>query len=169
MRQQTANQPPAEAIDEARRWAEARARMLYDGKEVRHRSCGVAIAETLGHEPRPYVGLRKGGLTGEGTCGAIHAGVLLLGEVFGAEDPASPATPELIAAVQRYRELWQQRVDRGRSAKIICNDLTGQFERFDSPERHGFCTSIAEQVAGCVAQTIVELGGAVPRTEAPDR
>jgi hypothetical protein len=161
--------PSAPAIEETRRWAEARARLLYDGKDVRHRSCGVAIAETLGHAPRPYVGLRKGGLTGEGTCGAIHAGVLLLGEVFGAEDPASPATPELVAAVQRYRELWQQRVDRGRATTVICNDLTGQFERFDSPERHAFCTAIAEQVAGCVAQTIVELGGTVPRTEAPDR
>ncbi len=153
----------------ARAWAEERARLLYDGKAVAHRSCGVAIAEAFGRDGRPYVGLRRGGLTGEATCGAIGAGVLVLGEVFGAEDPASPSTPALVAAVQRYQALWQARVARGASTTVICNDLTGQFEAFASPERHAFCTDLATEVAGCVAQVMVEMGVDVARLPPPSR
>ncbi len=159
----------AAAVAAARAWAEARARLLYDGKVVAHRSCGVAIAESFGRDGRPYVGLRRGGLTGEATCGAIGAGVLVLGEIFGAEDPASPSTPALVAAVTRYQALWQARLQRGAARTVVCNDLTGQFAAFGSPERHAFCTDIATEVAGCVAQVMVEQGVDVARLVPPTR
>ena len=159
----------APALEAARAWAEQRAFLLYEGKAVAHRSCGVAIAETFGRDGRPYVGLRRGGLTGEATCGAIGAGVLVLGEVFGAPDVASPSTPELVAAVQRYHALWRERAQLGQARTILCNDLTGQFAEFASPERHGFCTALATVVAGCVAQVLVEMDVDVARLPAPDR
>ena len=144
-------------------WAEARCRLLYDGKEVPHRSCGIALAETFGRQTAPYQALRKGGLTGEGQCGAITAGVLILGEVFGDPDPTGPATEVLSQAAARYRELWQARVDRGAAQSIVCNDLTGQFAVFRSPERHAFCTNLAAETAACVAQVLVEFGVQVTR------
>lgn len=170
-RDTSANPPDdaAAALAAARAWAEQRAFLLYEGKVVAHRSCGVAIAETFGRDGRPYVGLRRGGLTGESTCGSIGAGVLVLGEVFGAPDAASPSTPELVAAVQRYHVLWRERAQLGQARSVICNELTGQFAEFASPERHGFCTALATVVAGCVAQVLVEMGVDVARLPAPDR
>ena len=168
----TSAAPPddaAAALTAARAWAEQRAFLLYEGKAVAHRSCGVAIAETFGRDGRPYVGLRRGGLTCEATCGAIGAGVLVLGDVFGAADAASPSTPELVAAVQRYHALWRERAQLGQARSVICNELTGQFAEFASPERHGFCTALATVVAGCVAHVLVEMGVDVARLPAPDR
>lgn len=158
----------AAAAEQAQVWAAARARLLYDGSQVAHRSCGVAIAETFGAERRPYVGLRRGGLDGQGTCGAIGAGVLLLGEVFGADDPASPSTPALVAAVERYHALWRERTGLG-GRSVICNDLTAPLGPFQGPARHGFCTDLAATVAGCVAQVLVESGAEVPEVAAPER
>ena len=70
-----------------------KARVLYEGNEVPHRSCGVALAETFARDPRPYLTLRRGGLTGEGLCGAVLAGQMVLGELLGGDDftAAAPA------------------------------------------------------------------------------
>lgn len=136
----------------------ARARRLYDGVETPHRSCGIALAETFGVEPRPYQALRRGGITGCGECGAIKAGELILGELLGDPDPTGPVTEHLRRAAVRYRELWLERVERGAvTDSIVCNDLTGQFAEFRSPERHAFCTNLVAAVAGCVAQVLDEL------------
>ena len=50
--------------------ARAKAFLLYEGKVVPHRSCGIALAETFNLPARPYQCLRRGGITGEGECGA---------------------------------------------------------------------------------------------------
>jgi hypothetical protein len=150
-------------------WAEQRARLLYDGVEVAHRSCGIALAETFGVPTPAYQALRRGGITGCGECGAIKAGELILGELLGDPDPAGPVTDALRRGAVRYRELWLEHVSRGASATIICNDLTGQFAEFRSPERHSFCTDIAATVARCVAQVLDELGVDVPRSAPPKR
>ncbi len=134
---------------------------LYDGQLVPHRSCGIAIAQTFGLPSAPYQALRRGGLTGCGECGAIKAGELVLGELLGDPDPTGPPTEALKRAAWRYRALWQQRAVP-HSASIICNDLTAPFAEFHSTARHHHCTELASQVAGCVAQVLMEEGVAPP-------
>ncbi len=149
-------------------WAGERTRLLYDGIEVRHRSCGIALAETFGRVTAPYQALRRGGITGEGQCGAIKAGELILGEVFGDPDPTGAVTESLRTAMVRYQALWREEVERGAAEDIICNTLTAPFDDFRGPERHGFCTRLAAQVSRCVARTILELGAVVQRTAPPE-
>lgn len=138
--------------------AESTAFRLYDGVETPHRSCGIAIAETFQRATPAYQALRRGGITGEGQCGAIKAGELVLGELLGDPDPTGAVTDRLRAAMVRYQSLWKERVDTGQATGIICNDLTGQFADFRSPERHQFCTRLAATVAGCVAEALAEQG-----------
>ena len=59
--------------------AREKAFVLYEGVQVPHRSCGIAIAETFNLPTRPYQALRRGGITGKGPCGAIRAGEHVLG------------------------------------------------------------------------------------------
>lgn len=136
--------------------AEEGAHDLYAGEVTPHRSCGISLAELYGQNTPPYQSLRRGGITGHGQCGAIKAGEMILGETFGDPDPTGPVTDTLRSAMLRYRELWQERVDKGQSETIICNDLTGQFGDFRSSERHEFCTQLASTVSGCIAQTLQE-------------
>ena len=63
--------------------ARRKAHILYEGVLTPHRSCGIALAETFGLPSRPYQALRRGGITGEGDCGSIRAGELVLGELLG--------------------------------------------------------------------------------------
>lgn len=155
----------AELIDAATE----RARLLYDGTEVAHRSCGIAIAETFGRATSAYQSLRRGGITGCGECGAIKAGELVLGELLGDPDPTGKVTPGLRTAALRYRELWQQSVDRGGASSVVCNDLTAPFADFAGHDRHAFCTRLAATVASCVAQTLAEQEALPPLPPAPDR
>lgn len=137
-----------------------KAHILYEGRLVSHRSCGIALAETFGLPSAPYQALRKGGITGAGECGAIKAGELVLGEILGDPDPSGPVTEELRLAAGHYRRLWQERVDRGTGGSrgsIICNDLTAPFDDFMGEARQKFCTSIAATVAGAVAEILVRL------------
>ncbi|MBI4585430.1 MAG: hypothetical protein HY717_15565 [Planctomycetes bacterium] len=135
--------------------------------QVPHRSCGIALAETFNLPARPYQCLRRGGITGEGECGAIKAGELVLGEYLGDPDPTGMVTPELREAVQCYRAEWIRRIDRGfcgaqqppeAAPDIICNHLTAPFGDFHSPARQKFCTNIAAQVAEIVAEILVRWG-----------
>ena len=146
-------------------WAESRCRKLYSGDELAHRSCGVAMAETFGRDPRSYQALRRGGLTGAGTCGALQGGLLVLGEVFGSPKPTAPATPELVRAAARYQDLTHAWFGNGRST--VCHDLTSEFADFRSPERHQWCTEIASSMARIVATVICELGGSVEQLPEP--
>jgi len=140
--------------------ARRQARLLYDGLVTPHRSCGIALAETFCLRTPPYQALRRGGLTGEGQCGAIVAGRLILGELLGDPDPTGAVTAPLRAAVDLFERLWRARIDRGAApgASIVCNTLTGQFQAFASPERHAFCTDLATEVATCVAEALVRVG-----------
>jgi hypothetical protein len=139
--------------------------VLYEGREVPHRSCGIALAETFGLPSRPYQALRRGGLTGEGECGAIKAGELILGEVLGDPDPAGPVTAPLRAAIVWYgRELRDRLVARGLLADrrdIICNNLTRPRGEFAGEERRVFCTNLAAEVGAAVAEAILRHGGSV--------
>ena len=140
--------------------------VLYEGVRVPHRSCGIALAETFGLPTRPYQSLRRGGITGEGECGAIKAGELILGELLGDPDPAGPVTAELRAAA-----IWYQRTIRERlglvGADIVCNTLTRRHGDFASPERKAMCTHIAAEVAAVTAEAILRHGGhfTVPEIE----
>ena len=137
-----------------------KAHTLYAGREVAHRSCGIALAEPFSLPPAPYQALRKGGITGEGECGAIKAGELVLGELLGDPDPTGAVTDELRLAAGHYRRLWDERVDRGPGGacgSIVCNALTSGFEDFMGEPRQMFCTSIAATVAEIVAEILVRL------------
>lgn len=149
--------------------AAERAHLLFEGADVAHRSCGITIAETFGRATAPYQALRRGGITGCGECGAIRAGELVLGELLGDPDPTGTVTPALRTAAFRYRELWKQTIDQGSATSIVCNDLTGQFGDFTSPERRAFCTRLATAVAGAVATTLSEQGALPPLPPRPDR
>jgi hypothetical protein len=141
----------------ARRLRE-KARTLYLGEVVPHHSCGIAVAATFSLPTRPYQALRKGGITGEGLCGAVMAGQLVLGELLGDPDPTGAVTPALREAMTAYLAAVRARVDRRRSATLACNDLTGQFADFASAERLAFCTDIVETVAGALAEVLATHG-----------
>lgn len=98
------------------------------------------------------------------------AGQLVLGELLGDPDPTGLVTPALREAMGEYLAAVRARVERGRSATLACNDLTGQFADFSSPERLSFCTDIVGTVAAALAEVLerhgVRLYGEppVPRT-----
>ena len=110
---------PDEELEAWISWAGERARLLYEGVAVKHRSCGISLAETFGRRSPPYQSLRRGGITGEGACGAIKAGELILGEIFGDPDPTGGVTPRLRDAMTRYQRLWKEQVDRGEASDVI--------------------------------------------------
>lgn len=132
--------------------------MLYAGERTPHRSCGIALAEAFGRPSAAYQSLRRGGITGEGTCGAIVAGQLLLGELLGDPDPTGKVTPALRAAMQRYLARVHAELDRGPSPTIVCNDMTAPWGEFTGPDRHRFCTAVVGQVAQLVDETLREHG-----------
>lgn len=143
--------------------AKEKCRILYEGSQTPHRSCGIALAETFGRASSAYQSLRRGGLTGCGECGAIVGGRLVLGELLGDPDPTGAVTPALKSAMDAFEAHWPARVDRGAAPGdgIICNTLTGQFPEFRSPERHAFCTRLASEVAAAVVEAVETVGGTV--------
>ncbi len=152
----------ARPLTEEERAYVARARdaayVLYEGIRTPHRSCGIAIAETFGLPTRPYQALRKGGITGTGTCGAMRAGEQALGEILGDPDPTGAVTPALREAITWYQEA-AARIDRGESPDTICNNLVRPLGDFAGPRRKAFCTNIAAEVAALTAEALVRFGG----------
>jgi hypothetical protein len=143
--------------------ARARAFALYEGRVTPHRSCGIAIAETFGLPTRSYQALRRGGLTGEGTFGAVMAGTLALGEILGDEDPAGAPTDALKAAIPRYRaHLTRALGDRDPGLETSCNARVAPHGEFAGSARKAMCTRLASEVAAAVAATLAELGREVP-------
>ena len=132
--------------------------VLYGGVHTPHRSCGIALAEAFGRPSGAYQSLRRGGVTGQGTCGAVVAGQLLLGELLGDPDPTGALTPALRAAMTRYLARVDAELTRGRSPDLVCNNLTGQHGDFTGPARHAFCTALVGQVAQLVDDTLREHG-----------
>jgi hypothetical protein len=145
--------------------AREKAHILYEGQRVPHHSCGICIAATFGLPTRPFQALRKGGVTGEGECGAIVAGRVVLGYFMGDPDPTGPLRPELLEAMGHYEKLWKERSEpgqalaRGDRLDILCNTLVGHLaDDFWGEERMGYCTRLAAQVAACVAETLEKSG-----------
>lgn len=132
----------------------AKALVLYEGTRTAHRSCGIALAESFDRPTAPYQSLRRGGITGQGTCGAVVAGQLILGEFLGDPDPTGPVTPALSAAAAEYMRRVEEEIDRGESADLICNNLTARHGDFRGPRRHAFCTSLVGQVAQLVDEIL---------------
>jgi hypothetical protein len=137
--------------------ARAKAFILYEGVQVPHRSCGIALAETFGLPTRAYQSLRRGGITGEGACGAIRAGEQVLGELLGDPDPTGQVTDTLRAAIVWYQEATRRRIDRGPSPDIVCNNLTRPHGDFRGPARMRFCTQLAAEVAAITAEALVRF------------
>jgi hypothetical protein len=149
--------------------AREKAFVLYEGKRVPHRSCGIALAETWGLPSRPYQSLRRGGITGEGECGAIKAGELVLGEILGDPDPAGQVTPALRSAIQWYQKEIRRRMERGAQPDIVCNSLTRPLGDFAGEARKSFCTNLAADVAEVVAEALVRHGAAFEIGPIPER
>ena len=145
--------------------ARARADALYAGVLTPHRSCGIALAETFGLPSGSYQALRKGGLTGEGPCGAIAAGLLVLGELLGDPSPTGPPTDALKVGAARYRAAIAAKIDLG--VDTACNARTARFAAFVSPERLGYCTTLAAIVAETVAEVAWDAGAARAIPQAP--
>lgn len=142
---------PAEvdAIDHAR----TTATVLYDGKQVAHRSCGIAMAETFGRRTEPYQALRKGGITGFGPCGVVLGAKLILGELLGDPDPTGATTPALKAAIEELDARLPERVRRA-----TCNELTAPFDDFGGPARHAHCTRLAGETAALLQEVLLRNG-----------
>jgi hypothetical protein len=138
--------------------ARDKAFVLYEGVRTPHRSCGICLAETFGRPTAPYQSLRRGGITGEGECGALKAGELVLGEILGDPRPEGPVTDALRRAIRRYREHWRRRLAGVVGSDLVCNHLTAPFADFQGPERRAFCTRIAADAAASVAETLREAG-----------
>ncbi|MGB1277788.1 MAG: C-GCAxxG-C-C family (seleno)protein [Nannocystaceae bacterium] len=136
----------------------SKALVLYEGTQTPHRSCGIALAETFGRPTQPYQSLRRGGITGHGTCGAIVAGQLLLGEFLGDPDPTGSVTPELKQAMQAYHQRIANELDRGPSPDLICNNMTAPHGPFRGPARHLFCTGVVGQVAQVLDEILQGVG-----------
>lgn len=142
----------------------SKALVLYDGTQTPHRSCGIALAEAFGRPTAPYQSLRRGGITGQGTCGAIMAGQLLLGEFLGDPSPTGAVTPALRTASAAYQRRVQDEIDRGASPDLVCNSLTAPHGDFKGPARHAFCTNLVGQVAQLVDEILREQGVEVAAT-----
>lgn len=137
--------------------ARNKAYILYEGVQVPHRSCGIALAETFNLPTRPYQALRRGGITGCGMCGAIRAGEHILGEYLGDPDPAGAVTDRLRRAMTWYQAEVPRRITHGAAQDFLCNTLTAQFASFGSAERMSFCTNIAAEVAELTAEALMRF------------
>lgn len=142
----------------------SKAFVLYEGVRTPHRSCGIALAEAFGRPTPAYQSLRKGGITGAGTCGAVVAGQLLLGELLGDPDPTGKVTPTLREAMGRYLQRVDDELDRGPSPDLVCNNMTAPHGEFTGDTRHRFCTRVVAQVAQLVDETLQEHGVEVAAT-----
>ncbi len=149
--------------DEAAYVAAAREKafVLYEGVRTPHRSCGIALAETFGLPTRPYQALRRGGITGQGACGAIRAGEHVLGELLGDPDPTGAVTPALRAAISWYGEAWQRRLVPD-EPDIICDHLVRRHGDFAGPARQAFCTNLAAEAAALTAEALCRFAEARP-------
>ncbi len=130
-----------------------------------HRSCGIALAETFGLPTAPYQAFRRGGITGEGPCGAICAGAVILGQIFGDPDPTGPVTRALRDAMEDYQRRWKKELFQGRaSPDIVCNHLTERHGDFMGEARRTFYTDLVSTVAALVAEVALRHGAEIDVT-----
>ena len=138
--------------------ARDKAFVLYEGVQTPHRSCGIALAETFGLVTPPYQALRRGGITGEGVCGGVRAGEQILGELLGDPSPTGAVTDALRDAIVWYQRAVAERIDRGDSPDLVCNNLTRPLGDFHGARRARFCTALVARVAELVAEALVRFG-----------
>jgi len=154
--------------------ARDKAHVLYQGTRTPHRSCGIALAETFDLPTPAYQALRRGGITGKGSCGAIRAGEQVLGELLGDPSPTGAVTPALRDAVVWYQDAWQARMFAAdhaaqRAPDIICDSLVRPHGEFLGPARKAFCTNLAAEVAALTAEALCRFGSSRPAiTPIPD-
>ncbi|HRC56329.1 MAG TPA: hypothetical protein PKU97_10420 [Kofleriaceae bacterium] len=141
--------------------------ILYEGTRTPHRSCGIALAETFGLPTRAYQALRKGGISGEGACGAIRAGEQVLGELVGDPDPTGAVTPALREAILWYQRTYPARIDRGDAPDILCNTLVRRHGDFAGPARKAYCTNLAAEVAALTAEALLRFAPELAPTIRP--
>lgn len=160
--------------------------VLYEGKVTPHRSCGIALAETFNLPTGAYQSLRRGGITGEGECGAYKAGELVLGQLLGDPSPTGMVTPQLKAAMLHYQAAAREKLalggqDGSRRSEaaarslplaqvpwdIRCNTLTAQHGDFMGEPRKAFCTTLAADVAKLVAEALESVGHAPDVKDTP--
>lgn len=129
------------------------------------------MAETFGLPTPAYQSLRRGGITGEGACGAIRAGEQVLGEILGDPAPTGGVTDRLRDAMVWFQRAVSERIDLGTSPDQICNNLTRPLGDFHGDRRKQFCTNLAAQVAEITAEAVVRFGdiamNITPIEEAP--
>jgi hypothetical protein len=147
--------------------AREKAFILYEGVRTPHRSCGIALAETFGLPTRPYQALRRGGITGQGACGAIRAGEHVLGELLGDPDPTGTVTPALRAAIIWYGEAARARIVQN-EPDIVCDHLVRRHGEFTGPARKAFCTNLAAEAAALTAEALCRFGETRPPIEPVD-
>lgn len=150
------------------RRAREKAFVLYEGKQVAHRSCGICLAETFGVPWRAYEALRRGGLTGEGTCGAIRAGEMVLGDLLGPAGPSDPPTEAMREAFRFYQDRWKEIQAKAGWKDTVCNNLVAPHGDFKGPARAGFCTNMAADAAELVAEAMVRAGREFEITAIPE-
>lgn len=137
--------------------ARDKAFVLYEGKQVPHRSCGIALAETFSLPTPSYQSLRRGGITGEGYCGSIRAGEMVLGELLGDPDPTGAVTDDLRRAVNWYQRQVPLRLDPVHSPDYVCNNLTRQHGEFMGDARKSFCTDLTAEIAALTAEALLRF------------
>ena len=143
--------------------ARDKAFVLYEGVRTPHRSCGIALAETFGLPTPAYQALRRGGITGKGSCGAIRAGEQVLGELLGDPSPTGAVTPALREAVTWYQRAWHLKMFPGQDAPdVICDSLVRPHGEFLGPARKAFCTNLAADVAALTAEALCRFAAARP-------
>jgi hypothetical protein len=141
--------------------ARDKAFLLYEGVRTPHRSCGIALAETFGLATPAYQALRRGGITGQGACGAIRAGEQVLGELLGDPDPIGAVTPALRQAVTWYQAAWHAHVVPD-EPDIVCDHLVRRHGDFAGPARKAFCTNLAATVAALTAEALCRFAVSRP-------
>jgi hypothetical protein len=138
--------------------AKQKAYDFYQGKITAHRSCGICLAETFNLATPAYQALRKGGILGEGQCGTIKAGEMILGEYLGDPDPTGKITDELREAMTYFTARWKETLNLSHSPDIICDNLVGHYEDFMGQPRVDYCAILASEVAALIAETLLLAG-----------
>jgi hypothetical protein len=147
--------------------ARDKAFVLYEGTRTPHRSCGIALAETFGLPTPAYQALRRGGITGKGTCGAIRAGEQVLGELLGDPSPTGAVTPALRDAVGWYQGAWHAKLFANQAVPdVVCDSLVRPHGDFMGPARKAFCTNLAADVAALTAEALCRFAPVRPEIPA---
>lgn len=142
-----------EKVEEAKK----KAVVLYEGKVVKHHSCGASVAMTFDRSVIPYQSLRRGGITGLRFCGSIRAGELILGEILGDPTPTGKVTLSLKNAITWYQSQIPKRFKPSTENDYVCNHLTNDKGDFMGENRKEFCTELTGKVAALTTEALIRF------------